>query len=114
MQFQAIGICFSVTAHYFRKVHPVTFWGIFRIVITDHKPPQGTSQDLRFIIETERETDDRWIAEISQVPGALAYGATKEEAINKAYATALRSVADDVEHSKEDPPNSISLERNIA
>lgn len=69
---------------------------------------------MRFIIETERETDGRWIAEISQVPGALAYGKTREEAVNKAYAIALRSVADDVEQSKDEPPNSISVERNIA
>ncbi|MGA7219213.1 MAG: type II toxin-antitoxin system HicB family antitoxin [Candidatus Sulfotelmatobacter sp.] len=69
---------------------------------------------MRFIIEIERETDGRWIAEISQVPGALAYGVSKEEAVNKAYAIALRSIADDVEHSDGAPPNSISLERNIA
>lgn len=69
---------------------------------------------MRFVVETEIETDGRWIAEISQVPGALAYGKTQEEAINKAYAIALRSVADDVEHSQQEPPNSISLERNIA
>jgi predicted RNase H-like HicB family nuclease len=82
---------------------------------SEPKPPHGTgSQDLRFIIETELENDGRWIAEIPQVPGALAYGTTRDEAINKAYAIALRSVADDVEHSDEAPPNSISLERNIA
>jgi len=82
---------------------------------SERKPPHGTrSQDLRFIIETELENDGRWIAEIPQVPGALAYGTTQEEAINRAYAIALRSVADDVEHSNEAPPNSISLERNIA
>ena len=69
---------------------------------------------MRFIVETELETDGRWIAEIPQVPGALAYGTTKEEAVNKAYAIALRSIADDVEHSQEAPPNSISLEHNIA
>jgi predicted RNase H-like HicB family nuclease len=81
----------------------------------DRKQPLGTrSEDLRFVIETEQEVDGRWIAEIGQVPGALAYGKTKEEAINKAYAIALRSVADDVEHSQQDPPNSISLERHIA
>lgn len=69
-------------------------------MITEHKPPRGTrSQDLRLKIETERETDGRWIAEIPQVPGALAYGTTN---------------ADDVEHSQDDPPNSISLERHIA
>lgn len=69
---------------------------------------------MKFVVETEVETDGRWIAEIPQVPGALAYGTTKEEAINKAYAIALRSVADDVEHSQQEPPTSISLERNIA
>lgn len=69
---------------------------------------------MRFIIETEREVDGRWIAEIPQVPGALAYGVTQEEAVNKAYAIALRSIADDVEHSDEAPPSSISLERSIA
>ena len=82
---------------------------------TDRKLPHGArSEDLRFVVETELETDGRWIAEIPQVPGALAYGATKEEVINKAYAIALRSVADDVEHSEQAPPNSISLERHIA
>jgi predicted RNase H-like HicB family nuclease len=82
---------------------------------TERKLPQGArSQDLRFIVETELETDGRWIAEIPQVPGALAYGKTREEATNKAYAIALRSVADDVEHSQQDPPKSISLERDIA
>ncbi len=79
------------------------------------KSPRGTgSQDVKFIVETELETDGRWIAEIPQVPGALAYGATKEEAVNKAYAIALRSIADDVEHSNTAPPSSISLEREIA
>lgn len=69
---------------------------------------------MRFTVETELESDGRWIAEIPQVPGALAYGKTKEEATNKAYAIALRSIADDVEHSQEEPPNSISLESHIA
>jgi predicted RNase H-like HicB family nuclease len=82
---------------------------------SDRKQPRGSrSQDLRFIVETELETDGRWIAEIPQVPGALAYGKTREEAVNKAYAIALRSIADDVEHSRQEPPNSISWERDIA
>ncbi len=68
---------------------------------------------MRFIIETEQE-GERWIAEIAQVPGAMAYGKTKDEAVNKAYAIALRSIADDVEHSTESPPNSISIDRNVA
>jgi predicted RNase H-like HicB family nuclease len=89
--------------------------GIIKSMSSDRKQPHSTrGQALRFIVETELETDGRWIAEIPQVPGALAYGTTKEEAIKKAYAIALRSVADDVEHSQQEPPSSISLERNIA
>lgn len=40
------------------------------------------------VIEYNRETDGRWIAEIPAVPGAMAYGATKEEAAAKARAIA--------------------------
>jgi len=58
------------------------------------KPAGGVkNQDLRFNIETEREVDGRWIAEISALPGALAYGRTEAEASAKAYAIALRAIA---------------------
>ena len=63
---------------------------------------------MRFQFEIERETDGRWIAEIPEVPGAMAYGTTAQEAKAKAYALALYAVADDVEHSK-DIPDSISV-----
>ena len=77
--------------------------------MTDREPPfSARSRDLRFQFEIERETDGRWIAEIPEVPGAMAYGTTVEEAKAKAYALALYSIADDVEHSK-DIPNSISV-----
>lgn len=42
------------------------------------------------MIETEQETDGRWIAEITDQPGVMAYGATKEEAIAAALAFQLR------------------------
>jgi len=45
-------------------------------------------------IETERETDRRWIAEIVDVPGVMAYGATEKEARASAQALALRTLAD--------------------
>jgi len=53
----------------------------------------GNDQErhLQFKIETERETDGRWIAEIPEIPGALAYGKTEDEAKANAYALALRS-----------------------
>jgi len=63
---------------------------------------------LRFQFEIEREDDGRWIAEIPEVPGALAYGDTLEEARAKAYALALYAIADDVEKSK-NIPDSISI-----
>lgn len=78
-------------------------------VTNDRKPSRGTrSRNLRFQFEIERETDGRWIAEIPEVPGAMAYGATVEEAKAKAYALALYSIADDVEKSR-NIPDTISI-----
>ena len=52
-------------------------------------------------IETERETDGRWIAEIVDVPGVMAYGATEKETMASAQALALRVLADRIEQEKE-------------
>lgn len=77
--------------------------------VTDRKPARSTrSQALQFNIETERETDGRWIAEIPEIPGAMAYGRTERHAKAKAYALALRAIADDVEKSKR-VPQSINI-----
>ena len=68
--------------------------------MSERKPSSSLrSRDLRFQFEIEREDDGRWIAEIPEVPGALAYGDTLEEARAKAYALALYAIADDVEKS---------------
>ena len=48
-------------------------------------------------VEFEREADGRWIAEIPKLPGVMAYGKTRQEAQRKAYAVALRTLADTVE-----------------
>lgn len=48
-------------------------------------------------IELDREKDGRWIAEVTNVPGAMAYGTTREEAVRRAYAIALRTLADNIE-----------------
>jgi len=50
---------------------------------------------MHFSIETEREEDNRWIAEIPDIPGVLAYGITEDQARANAYALALRVVAED-------------------
>lgn len=49
---------------------------------------------LNFAIETEREDDGRWIAEVPGLPGVLAYGATEQAAIAGAEALALQVLAD--------------------
>jgi predicted RNase H-like HicB family nuclease len=54
-------------------------------------------------IEVEREDDDRWLAEIPELPGVLAYGATPAEAVARVQALALRALADRVEHGKAVP-----------
>ena len=43
-----------------------------------------------FTIETEQESDGRWIAEVVEIPGALAYGSTSHQATAKVQALALR------------------------
>ena len=56
-----------------------------------------TSQNSQFTLELEQEDDGRWIAEVGELAGVLVYGATKEEAVAKAEALALRVVADRLE-----------------
>ena len=54
-------------------------------------------------IEVEQEEDGRWIAEVTALPGALAYGATRDEAVSRAEALALRILADRLEHGESVP-----------
>ncbi len=55
-------------------------------------------------VETEREEDDRWIAEIVELAGVLAYSTTREQAIARAQALALRVLAERLEHGEMPPP----------
>lgn len=54
-------------------------------------------------IELGREDDGRWIAEIPDIAGVMVYGSTKQEAISKAEALALRAMADRLEHGEAIP-----------
>jgi predicted RNase H-like HicB family nuclease len=56
-----------------------------------------------FTVDVERETDGRWIGEIPELPGVLAYGDSREEAISKAKALAFRVLADRLEHGETIP-----------
>lgn len=55
-------------------------------------------------VEFDREEDGRWIAEVPKLPGVMAYGSTKREAMQHVYAVALRTLADGVERGKQFTP----------
>jgi predicted RNase H-like HicB family nuclease len=56
---------------------------------------------MNLSIETELEEDGRWIAEVPQLPGVLAYGATADEAAAKAEVLALRVLAERLEQGEQ-------------
>ena len=56
---------------------------------------------MMFRIEVEREDDGRWIAEVLELPGAMACGPNRDEAIARAKALALRALAERLEHGPE-------------
>ncbi len=55
---------------------------------------------MNFKIEFEREEDGRWIAEIPELPGVMAYGPSQGEAEAAVEALALRIIADRIESEK--------------
>jgi predicted RNase H-like HicB family nuclease len=59
-------------------------------------------------IELDREADGRWIAEALELPGVMAYGATREEAISSTEKLAIEVIADRIEHG-ELPPSALSV-----
>ena len=54
-------------------------------------------------IEAEQEEDGRWIAEVLEIPGAIVYGTTRDQAIAGAKALALRALAERLEHGEAGP-----------
>lgn len=54
-------------------------------------------------IETEQEQDGRWIAEVIELPGVMAYGQNRDQAVQKVQALALRVLADRLEHGEKIP-----------
>ena len=51
-------------------------------------------------LEIEQESDGRWIAEITDLPGVMAYGVTHPDAVARVQALALRALADRMEHGE--------------
>lgn len=65
---------------------------------------------MNFSIEYEREEDGRWLAEVPELPGVLAYGTTAGEAMSKAEVLALHVLAEQLETGESRPvPINISF-----
>jgi predicted RNase H-like HicB family nuclease len=57
---------------------------------------------VKLRVEIEREEDGRWLAEVVDLPGVLAYGSAPEGALRAVRALALRVLADKIEHGELD------------
>ena len=77
-------------------------WAVATVCLTNGLPntPRLSILPRMLRIETEREDDGRWIAEVPALPGVLSYGATDAEARSKATALALRVIAERVENGE--------------
>jgi len=58
---------------------------------------------MTFTVEHEQEDYGRWLAEVLELPGVMAYGSTSQEAISRVQALALRVLAERIEHGEVDP-----------
>ena len=65
---------------------------------------------MDFEIETEQEADGRWIAEVVEIPGALVYGVTRAEAVQKVQALAIRAMADKLDHAETSELNRVTFQ----
>lgn len=54
-------------------------------------------------ITTGQEPDGRWLAEVEVLPGVLAYGTTRVDAVAKVQALALRVLAERLEQGEAVP-----------
>jgi predicted RNase H-like HicB family nuclease len=59
-------------------------------------------------VELDREDDGRWIAEVPEIPGAMCYGTTREEAVGDAERLAIEVIADRIAHG-EMPASALNL-----
>ena len=88
----------------------VTRWHAFRSCVSlDADAALVFVADLRhslgvtFTVEVEQETDERWIAEIPQISGAMSYGASRDEAVARVEALGLRVLAERIEQGESSP-----------
>jgi predicted RNase H-like HicB family nuclease len=55
---------------------------------------------MRLTLETEQEMDSRWLAEVPELAGVMAYGPTRAAAMAKAETLAFRVLAEQLEHDE--------------
>ena len=60
-------------------------------------------------IQCELEEGGRWLAEVMELPGVLAYGRTLEEAMARVQALALRVLADSLDHGERLPSRLMNI-----
>lgn len=60
---------------------------------------------MNYRLEIEQDADGRWLAEVIDLPGVMAYGASADEAMVKAESLALRVLADRLDHGEARPTN---------
>ena len=58
---------------------------------------------MQLSLEVELEDDGRWLAEVPQLPGVLAYGTSASEALSNAEVLALRALAEQIERGEAEP-----------
>jgi predicted RNase H-like HicB family nuclease len=58
---------------------------------------------MNLTFQTEREDDGRWLAEVPELSGVMAYGSTRDEALARAETLALRVIAERIEHGEAKP-----------
>jgi len=68
-----------------------------------HDPTLYDSGMSDFTVDVDRENDGRWIGEVPELPGVLAYGSSREEAVARTKALAFRVLADRLEHGEDIP-----------
>lgn len=58
---------------------------------------------MNFTIEHEQESDGRWLAEVMELPGVMAYGTSAMEAVSRVEVLALRVIAERLEQNETEP-----------
>ncbi len=58
---------------------------------------------MNLTIAIDQEEDGRWLTEVLELPGVMAYGQTREEAVARVQVLALRVLADRLEHGESVP-----------